>query len=144
MVDYANPLRPTERIADRDRQDAIASLSHARDEGRLTSDEFDQRSTAARAATTWGDLAPLFSDLPRSAPTGGHAPVDDGYRHSRALGGAWGATIMSFIPFLAFGLFFVFGFALGGWTWSWLFFLLVPVAGVIIYGPGAESRRRRY
>lgn len=142
MVDYANPLRPSERLADRDREGAIAHLATAHDEGRLTAQEFQQRSEAARSAVTWSDLVPLFTDLPR--PTVAATPPDDWNRHSRALGGAWGATIMAFMPFLALGLFFLAGFVWDGWAWSWLFFLLIPVAGVIIYGPGADYRRRRY
>lgn len=49
---------------------------------------------------------------------------------------------MALVPFLAVALFLVFGFA-GGWAWSWLFFLLVPIAGIIVYGPGADERARR-
>ncbi|NNC11799.1 DUF1707 domain-containing protein [Planctomonas sp. JC2975] len=140
MVDYANPLRPTERVADRDRADAVAALATARDEGRLSPAEFEERSNFARTAVTWGDLAPLFKDLPRPpAP----ATQDDWGRHSRALGGAVGATIMAFIPFLSLGLFFIAGFAWNGWAWGWLFFLLIPLCGIVIYGPGSEDRRRR-
>ena len=58
----------------------------------------------------------------------------------RPLGGAIGATIMALVPFLALGLFFLFGFY-GSFAWSWAFFLLIPIAGIIIYGPGAEWRR---
>lgn len=150
MVDYANPLRPNERIADRDRADAVAALSHARDEGRLTPDEFEQRTAAARSAVTWGDLSPLFSDLPRGAAggqTGGYGPggeyVQPREHTSRALGGAWGATIMSLVPFISLGLFFISGFIWQGWAWGWLFFLLVPIAGALIYGPGSQYRNRR-
>ena len=140
MVDYANPLRPHERIADHDRQDAVSALSLARDEGRLTADEFEQRAATARSAVTWSDLAPLFSDLPRPSSV----MASDDYRQSRALGGRWGATIMAFVPFLALGLFFIAGFVWNGWAWGWLFFLLIPVLGILIYGPGADNRRRRY
>jgi hypothetical protein len=51
---------------------------------------------------------------------------------------------MAFVPFVALGLFFLVGFVWHGWAWSWLFFLLIPVFGILIYGPGADSRRRRY
>jgi hypothetical protein len=51
---------------------------------------------------------------------------------------------MAFMPFVALGLFFISGFVWNGWAWGWLFFLLIPVAGIIIYGPGAQYRRRRY
>jgi len=36
-------------------------------------------------------------------------------------------------------LFLVFGF-LGFWSWSWAFFLLIPVAGIIVYGLGGNRR----
>ncbi|UOE43648.1 DUF1707 SHOCT-like domain-containing protein [Agromyces larvae] len=160
MVDFANPTRPSERIGNADRDAAVAALTQAREEGRLSSVEFEERVASARSSVTWGDLAPLFADLPPSisgaagaAGAGGgfgatagwnsSAPADDDWGSSRALGGGWGATIMAFVPFLALGLFFIAGFAWDGWAWSWLFFLLVPVAGVIIYGPASQQRRRR-
>jgi hypothetical protein len=142
MADYANPLRPHERLADRDREGAIEHLASARDEGRITDQEFRQRSESARSAVTWSDLVPLFDDLPR--PSSPAPTPEDWGRGSRALGGAWGASIMAFMPFVALGLFFISGFVWNGWAWGWLFFLLIPVAGIIIYGPGAQYRRRRY
>ncbi|QEO14265.1 DUF1707 domain-containing protein [Agromyces intestinalis] len=147
MVDFANPVRPSERIGNADRDAAVGALTQAREEGRLSPVEFEERVASARSAITWGDLAPLFSDLPRSVSAGGgragSGPADDNWGSSRALGGGWGATIMAFVPFLALGLFFIAGFAWGGWAWSWLFFLLVPIAGVIIYGPASQQRGRR-
>ncbi|WP_127792048.1 DUF1707 domain-containing protein [Agromyces sp. LHK192] len=182
MVDYANPARPQERLGTREREDAVAALGTARDEGRLTPDEFDERAASVRSAVTWGDLAPLFDDLPRSAADGGspnltpppvppewtattpqsswnasqpgwnapppgrhpgHPRGADGWGSGRALGGPWGATIMAFMPFLALGLFFIAGFAWDGWAWAWLFFLLIPITGIVIYGPASEARRGR-
>jgi hypothetical protein len=66
---------------------------------------------------------------------------NDGSGGTRALGGRVGATIMALVPFVAVALFLVFGFALGAWAWAWLWFLLIPVAGIIIYGPGSSGRR---
>jgi hypothetical protein len=146
MVDYAHPQRPTERISDRERDGAIAELNRAREEGRLRPAEFDERANTARAATTWGDIAPLFADLPRSSGSGsGHPEARGEYwgSGSRALGGPIGATIMAFVPFVALGLFFIGGFVWGGWAWAWLFFLLIPIAGIIIYGPASQYRDRR-
>ncbi|MET0975513.1 MAG: DUF1707 domain-containing protein [Leifsonia sp.] len=167
MTDYADPRRSTERLSDAERETAVRQLAAARDEGRLRPDEFDQRAASARAAVSRGDLAPLFSDLPAPAdapatpfanaaapgatpyPGGASSPgaYDDqarssGYRGgTRALGGAVGATIMAIVPFAALALFFLTGYA-GGWAWAWLWFLLVPLAGIIIYGPGADQRGR--
>jgi hypothetical protein len=50
---------------------------------------------------------------------------------------------MSLVPFISLGLFFISGFIWQGWAWGWLFFLLVPIAGALIYGPGAQYRNRR-
>jgi hypothetical protein len=72
---------------------------------------------------------------------GGPQPQGDGSSSTRALGGRVGATIMALVPFLAVALFLLFGFTLGAWAWSWVFFLIIPVAGIIIYGPGNGSRR---
>jgi len=71
------------------------------------------------------------------------APVDrrEG-SGNRALGGRVGATIMALTPFLAVALFFITGFN-GSFAWSWLWFLLIPIMGIIIYGPGSDSRSRR-
>lgn len=67
-------------------------------------------------------------------------PQNDGSSGSRALGGRVGATIMALTPFVALVLFLIFGFGLGVWAWAWVWFLLIPVVGIIIYGP-ASSRR---
>lgn len=154
MTDYADPRRSSERLSDAERDLAVRQLASARDEGRLRTAEFDQRASSARLAVTRGDLAPLFSDLP--VPTGSvgaeyaasaSALPPDSFDRARsapsvrALGGRVGATIMACIPFVALALFFITGFS-GGWAWAWLWFLLVPLGGIIIYGPGADHRRR--
>ncbi|QTX03488.1 DUF1707 SHOCT-like domain-containing protein [Agromyces archimandritae] len=139
------------RLSTAEREAAVQRLAVARGEGRLSEAEFAERADAARAAVFGADLQPLFADLPPEprveAPLPPATPVASagggwGGASSRALGGSVGATIMALVPFIAFGLFLAFGFA-GGWAWSWLFFLLVPIAGVIVYGPGSEDRARR-
>ena len=54
-----------ERIADADRERAAAVLSQAFRDGVLRVEEFDQRLSAAYAATTVGDLEDVMHDLPR-------------------------------------------------------------------------------
>jgi Domain of unknown function (DUF1707) len=53
------------RVSDADRDRAIAELSEHFQAGRLTSDEFDDRTGRALRARTTADLAALFTDLPR-------------------------------------------------------------------------------
>lgn len=51
-----------------------------------------------------------------------------------------GATVMAIVPFVSLALFFVTGSALS-WSYSWLWFALIPVAGIIIYGPNGKPKR---
>ena len=62
----------TLRIGDADREAAVELLGEQYALGRLTRDEFDERSDAVWSAKTRGDLAPIFADLPVSHP--GTAP----------------------------------------------------------------------
>jgi Domain of unknown function (DUF1707) len=57
------------RVSDADRDLAIAELSEHFQTGRLTQDEFDDRSARALQARTGRELSELFTDLP-----GGAAP----------------------------------------------------------------------
>jgi len=63
------------RVSDDDRDRAIAELSEHYQAGRLTTEEFEDRTGRALQARTTADLADLFTDLPRrQAPmTGGTA-----------------------------------------------------------------------
>jgi hypothetical protein len=52
------------RVSDADRDRAIGELSEARQVGRITADEFDERSGQAVAARTGKELTALLTDLP--------------------------------------------------------------------------------
>jgi hypothetical protein len=54
------------RASDADRQEVVERLRGALDEGRLKMDEYLERMGLAYDAVTYGDLAPLCSDLPES------------------------------------------------------------------------------
>jgi Domain of unknown function (DUF1707) len=58
---------PALRASDDDRDAILRALERHTAEGRLSLDEFEQRSTAALAAITLGDLAALTADLPELA-----------------------------------------------------------------------------
>ena len=53
------------RVSDADRDRAIAELSEHYQAGRLTTEEFEDRTGRALQARTTDDLAALFTDLPR-------------------------------------------------------------------------------
>jgi hypothetical protein len=52
------------RIGTAEREAAARALGEHYAQGRLDQEEFEERTTAAYAARTSGDLAPLFEDLP--------------------------------------------------------------------------------
>ncbi len=73
MADDRSPARrPAMRVSDADRERVCARLREGFAEGRLTTEEFHERTAAALAAKTEADLAPLASDLPVPVPP---APV---------------------------------------------------------------------
>ena len=72
------------RVSDAERDQAIAELSEHFQAGRLTQEEFDDRSGQALRARTGSDLDALFTDLPRStvpAPQAGDQPLYAGGPH---------------------------------------------------------------
>lgn len=58
------------RISDADREQVTARLREHYAAGRLTSEELEERITAALNAKTYGDLRRIMVDLPEPAPVG--------------------------------------------------------------------------
>jgi hypothetical protein len=56
------------RVSDADRERVTARLREHFADGRLTSDELDERITAALNAKTFGDLRAVMADLPEPSP----------------------------------------------------------------------------
>ena len=63
------------RVSDADRDRAIAELSEHFQAGRLTAEELEDRTGRALQARIAGELAELFTDLPRPAAVTGTAPT---------------------------------------------------------------------
>jgi hypothetical protein len=126
-----------QRIGSDERNLAITQLQHHYQAGRLRPEEYEDRSVRASKALTWGDITPLFADLPEPRPgpvrvslvapaqrPQGLVPLSDRTRE----------TIMALTPLAALILFFV-----TDLTWYW--FLAIPIVGIVLYGP--EGRRHR-
>jgi uncharacterized protein DUF1707 len=62
------------RASDRDRQQVVERLRGALEDGRLTMAEYVDRVGVAYQAATYGDLAPLYADLPAPIPAPASAP----------------------------------------------------------------------
>jgi uncharacterized protein DUF1707 len=145
VIDYTDPTTAQQRLSHSERDDAVAALAQFAHEGRLTDAEAAQRSESARSAVTRGDLAPLFSDLPTAQPPSAPA-ADFPYRNPGEPHPGqrpWRYAAMSLSPFIALALFFVTG-NVWGFNYAWLWFLLIPVAGIITYGAGGWGDHDRY
>ena len=68
------------RISDADREQVTSRLREHFAEGRLTSEELDERISATLNAKTFGDLRGILTDLPEPGPLGPQpAPVPSGW-----------------------------------------------------------------
>jgi hypothetical protein len=126
------------RAADRDRDQVAESLREHYAQGRLTMEEYDERTTAAVSAKTMGDLRALTADLP-----GLSAPADPPERAWTPKQMRWIAVGGVVAAVLVLALVTVFGrmvFAVP----SWLFILIVVR---LLHGrrrlPGGRGPRAR-
>jgi hypothetical protein len=79
--DPRNPANTSMRASDRDRAVIETVLADAFAEGRITRSEYDERSDAALASRTLGELVPLVADL----PVGRSSPPTAGDFHDQAV-----------------------------------------------------------
>jgi len=62
------------RASDKERESVVDVLRDAYTEGRLTLEEFEERTAAAYASRTWNDLGELTGDLPVQPVLGADLP----------------------------------------------------------------------
>jgi hypothetical protein len=95
MDDYPNGDL---RVSDADRERALSDLTAAFESGRITAEEFDERSTQALSARTGGELTALFTDLRDRAPAkrgGGGLTQTQRLVATRVAAGATGVSAVS-------------------------------------------------
>lgn len=80
---------PELRCSDADREKVVNELREHYAAGRLTLEEFDERSDVAYQAKTFGALAGLTSDLPAALPEPTKPAAKPARRPNAALRGAW-------------------------------------------------------
>jgi hypothetical protein len=123
---------PDIRIGTAEREDAMRRLSDHFAAGRLSVAEFDERSGRVAAAMTRGELAPLFADLPEPV---GAAPAAAAPEHHRSHKPEVQGSVMGLIVIAALVLFFL--------THIWVWFLLIPAAGILLGATGQGGRGHR-
>jgi hypothetical protein len=92
------------RVSDADRDGALSELTDAFQVGRITADEFDQRSGQVLRARTGAEIAAVLNDLPRTppvrmggAPRGTNLRPRDAMPASRLAAGAAAVTIAALV-----------------------------------------------
>ena len=106
------------RVSDADRDRACFELSEAFRAGRLTSDEFGQRSGRALSARTGSELTTLLADLPLDDVIAAHAAAADRDRRVQGTRIAIGLSAAGAV-----------------------FFACGSVAGALSHGPTLQQRR---
>jgi hypothetical protein len=91
---------PALRASDADRDRVVDQLSLHFQAGRLTSDEFDERSTQALQARTLGDLDGLLTDLP-ALPAADPAPAGQARVSRQDTGVSAGAGLLGVLAVVA-------------------------------------------
>jgi MFS family permease len=91
------------------------------------SSESEVRRPANTSAARYGER--MTDDTQPRNPLSRRAP----------LGGSIGVAVVAAAPVVALVLFLLFGFLAEGWAWAWVFFLLIPVAGWVVYGLGPRN-----
>ncbi len=124
---------PEVRIGDAEREAAVTALGEHYAAGRLTKEEYDERSDLAWAARTHSALWPLFADLPRPEPVRASAPPPRQVaRPGWWFGARWAPVLLVLFAMLVL-------------TKSW--FVLVVVVWVLWFKMlrhwGRDSNRRR-
>jgi Domain of unknown function (DUF1707) len=94
---------PEMRASDADRDRVLDMLREAAGDGRLTSDEFDERMEAALSSRTLGELAALTADL---------GPGPAGRAQPRRRPRTWSGSTSGEVRFSAPGA----GWSPGGWS----------------------------
>ena len=132
------PSDPGLRASDADRERLVDELEQHAIAGRLTTDEFEQRTGQAYEARTLGELDALRRDLP--ATTGGQALTrrqrrsDLTKRSLQETGGSAGLFVVCTVIWLASGA--------SGQFWPvWVLIIVVLSLvrnGWALYGPGAD------
>jgi hypothetical protein len=147
------------RISDADRERVVERLREHYADGRLTSDELDERVTAALNAKTYGDLRGPMTDLPEpetvgaaGSPTGAPGPAGPGWQSPWFAGGR---PIVAYrrgpriLPLVFIALIVAIAVPGAGWIalafvkLALLFFLVMAITGIIAAGR-FRRRARRY
>lgn len=129
---------PQLRASDADRDAVLALLGEHFQAGRISAEEFDDRSGQALTARTYGELAVLTADLPAPSASPPAAAALLPARHGQLL--VLGIIAAGLIASVTFGL--ASGWRHGAGLW-WLIPVALLAARRLAQGGGPDRRRIR-
>ena len=135
-----NYLPAEMRASDSDRDAVLSDLSEHFQAGRLTAEEFGERTGQALAARTWGELRDLLADLPATRP----APQAPAARSSRAqprpLSGRVAPPLITVLAGIGITTVVLVNVTHGRWGFIWLLLPVLLIARRLNCYPYAPRR----
>ncbi len=129
------------RASDADRDAVLSDLSEHFQVGRLTADEFEDRTGQALAARTWGELKALLQDLPGTRP-GPQAPVaTPSAAAPQRRPGHWAPIPVAVLAGVAIVVAVTVNASHGRWGFLWLVFVGLFIARRLFYCAGPHGPR---
>jgi hypothetical protein len=124
------------RAGDADRQSVADQLKRALDEGRLDLHEYDERLQQAYGAKTYGELEPLLTDLPATAPPRPQPLTGPAAAHADHLTRRWLLHVWSsYLPVVAITttIWLISCVASGEWNYFWPIWVAGPLGIFVLW-----------
>jgi hypothetical protein len=132
-------MSPEMRIGDTEREAAVSALGEHYLAGRLSKEEYDERTGVAWTARTASELRPLFADLPATRPQAA-APSAPSPSRPRQRGRGFGVPVL---PILLIVIAILVVAHVPWWGWLILVWLWLSGAFGIRRRVGERSHRHR-
>ena len=134
-----NHLSAEMRASDSDRDAVVSDLSEHFQAGRLTTEEFEERTGQALAARTWGELRNLLADLPAPPEPQPPATRSPSARPWRASG-RFAPSPVAVLVGIGIAVAVLVNVAHGSWGMIWLLLPVLLIARRLIGHAGAPGR----
>jgi hypothetical protein len=135
-----NHLPAEMRASDSDRDAVVSDLSEHFQAGRLTAEEFDQRTGRALAARTWGELRDQLADLPAARPAPRAPAATSSGARPRPSRGSFTPPVIALLAGIAITGVVVANVTHGRWGFVWPLLIVLFIARRLTCSPRASGR----
>lgn len=135
-----NYLSAEMRASDSDRDAVVSDLGEHFQAGRLTAEEFEERTGRALAARTWGELKNLLADLPATSPEPQAPATRSLSARPRGAPGRFAPSPIAALVGIGIAVAVLVNVAHGRWGFIWLLLPGLLIARRLISCAGAPGR----